>query len=202
VKSASVVGDVMKNYHPHGDSAIYDTLVRMAQTFSMRYPLVDPQGNFGNIDDYRRRRCAIRRLASLASRPSSSATSTRTRSTSRPTTTSAGGSRRPCRHASPTCSSTVPRGSQSGWRRTSPHNLSEVIDGVVAMIDDPEINVERLSKHVKGPDFPTGGIISAAKESARRIARVAAASSCALARTSKSSAGASRPSSSPSSRTA
>ena len=52
VKSARVVGDVMKNYHPHGDSAIYDTLVRMAQTFSMRYPLIDPQGNFGNVDDY------------------------------------------------------------------------------------------------------------------------------------------------------
>src|SRR5262245_22561375 len=87
-KCAFIVGEVMGKYHPHGDSAIYETLVRMAQDFALRYPLVDGQGNFGSIDDDRPRRCATRRHASGHSRPRCSATLTRTPSTSVPTTTS------------------------------------------------------------------------------------------------------------------
>jgi hypothetical protein len=99
-KSAYVTGEVMGKYHPHGDSSIYDTLVRMAQDFSLRYPLVDGQGNFG-------------------SRPSCCATSSPRPSTSPPTTTSPRPSRWSCRRASRTCSSTAPPGSPSAWRRTS-----------------------------------------------------------------------------------
>src|SRR3954464_6688788 len=160
VKSASVVGDVMKNYHPHGDAAIYDTLVRMAQTFSMRYPLVDPQGNFGNIDDYpaAAMRYTEARLARVATEP--------LRDIDADTVDYVPNYDE--RRREPTVlPSRFPNLLVNGAAGIAvgmatnipPHNLSEVIDGVVAMIDEPEINVERLSKHVKGPDFPTGGII-------------------------------------------
>src|SRR6185437_567944 len=86
-KSANVVGGVMSKYHPHGDAPIYDALARMAQDFSLRYPLVDPHGNFGSVDGDPRRRPAIRRRASPRSRWSSSGTSTPRRSTSSRTTT-------------------------------------------------------------------------------------------------------------------
>ena len=118
-KCAQIVGEVMGKYHPHGDSAIYDTLVRLAQDFSMRYPLVDGQGNFGSIDDDPPPRCATPRRASRGWRPRCCATSTRTRSTSCPTTTGAGRSRSCCRRASRTCSSTAARASPSAWRPTS-----------------------------------------------------------------------------------
>jgi DNA gyrase subunit A len=202
VKSASVVGDVMKNYHPHGDSAIYDTLVRMAQTFSMRYPLVDPQGNFGNIDDYpaaamRYTEARLARIATELLRDIDADTvdfapnydERRREPTALP-------SRFPNLLVNGAAGIAVGMATN-----IPPHNLSEVIDGVVAMIDDPEINVERLSKHVKGPDFPTGGIILG-REGIREAYRSGRGRIVMLARTSKSSAGASRPSSSPSSRTA
>src|SRR6187455_1508968 len=160
VKSASVVGDVMKNYHPHGDSAIYDTLVRMAQTFSMRYPLIDPQGNFGNVDDYpaaamRYTEARLARIATELLRDIDADTvdfvpnyDERRRE---PTVL-------PSRF--PNLLVNGAAGIAVGMATNiPPHNLAEVIDGVVAMIDDPDINVERLSKYVKGPDFPTGGII-------------------------------------------
>ena len=124
-KSAATVGDVMGKYHPHGDQAIYDTLVRMAQPFSLRYPLVDGQGNFGS--DRRRpagRACATPRRASRAWRRRCSATSTRTPSTSARTTTSRGASRACCRRGSRTCSSTAPPASPSGWRRTCRRTIS------------------------------------------------------------------------------
>jgi DNA gyrase subunit A len=99
VKCASIVGDVMGKFHPHGDSAIYDTLVRMAQDFAMRYPLVDGQGNFGSMDNDP----AAARRACRRSRPRCCATSTPTPSTSGPTTTSAGSSRSCSRRATRTC---------------------------------------------------------------------------------------------------
>ena len=102
-KSARIVGDVMGKYHPHGDSAIYDAMVRMAQDFSMRLPLIDGQGNFGSMDGDppAAMRYTEARLARLRRR--SSRTSTRTRSTSSRTTTRATGSRRSSRPASRTC---------------------------------------------------------------------------------------------------
>jgi DNA gyrase subunit A len=160
VKSASVVGDVMKNYHPHGDSAIYDTLVRMAQTFSMRYPLVDPQGNFGNIDDYpaaamRYTEARLARIATELLRDIDADTVDFVPNyDERRREPSVLPSRFP--NLLVNGSSGIAVGMATN---IPPHNLAEVIDGVVAMIDDPDINVERLSKLVKGPDFPTGGII-------------------------------------------
>ena len=160
VKSASVVGDVMKNYHPHGDSAIYDTLVRMAQKFSMRYPLVDPQGNFGNIDDYpaaamRYTEARLARIATELLRDIDADTVDFVPNyDERRREPSVLPSRFP--NLLVNGSSGIAVGMATN---IPPHNLAEVIDGVVAMIDDPDINVERLSKHVKGPDFPTGGII-------------------------------------------
>ena len=116
----AIVGDVMGKYHPHGDSAIYDTLVRMAQDFSMRYPLVDGQGNFGSVDDdpaaamrYTEARLAPHR-ARDAARPRRRHGRLRS-----PTTTARRTSRPSCRRASRTCSSTGRRGSPSAWRRTS-----------------------------------------------------------------------------------
>jgi DNA gyrase subunit A len=160
VKSASVVGDVMKNYHPHGDAAIYDTLVRMAQSFSMRYTLVDPQGNFGNIDDYpaaamRYTEVRLARIATELLRDIDADTvnfvpnyDERRRE---PTVL-------PSRFPNLLVNGSA--GIAVGMATNIPsHNLSEVIDGVVAMIDNPEIDVDRLMKHIKGPDFPTNGII-------------------------------------------
>ena len=118
-KSARIVGDVMGKYHPHGDSAIYDALVRMAQDFSMRLPLIDGQGNFGSMDGDppAAMRYTEARLAQAAA--SCSTTSTRTRSISSPTTTNRAASRRSCRRGSRTCWSTAPAASPSAWRPTS-----------------------------------------------------------------------------------
>jgi DNA gyrase subunit A len=160
VKSASVVGDVMKNYHPHGDAAIYDTLVRMAQSFSMRYPLVDPQGNFGNIDDYpaaamrytevRLSRAATELLRDIDADTVDFAPNYDERRRE-PTVL-------PSRFPNLLVNGSA--GIAVGMATNiPPHNLSEVIDGVVAMIDNADIDVDRLAKHIKGPDFPTSGII-------------------------------------------
>src|SRR5919109_1158062 len=160
VKCASVVGDVMKNYHPHGDAAIYDTLVRMAQPFSMRYPLVDPQGNFGNIDDYpaaamRYTEARLSRLATELLRDIDADTvdfepnyDERKR---QPTVL-------PSRFPNLLVNGSA--GIAVGMATNiPPHNLGETTDALVALIDDESLDVERLMKHVKGPDFPTGGII-------------------------------------------
>ena len=155
-KSAATVGDVMGKYHPHGDASIYDTLTRMAQPFSLRYPLVDGQGNFGSIDDDRRPRCATPRrawrIATEMLRDIDADTvdfePNYDESRRQPTVL-------PSRFR--TCSSTARPGSRSGWRRTCRlHRLGEIVDAIVQLIDKPDANVDDLMKHVKGPDFPTG----------------------------------------------
>ena len=159
-KCARVVGDVMGNYHPHGDQAIYDTLVRLAQDFAMRYPLVDGQGNFGSIDDdpAAAMRYTEARLAKLATEM--------LRDIDADTVDFAPNydqSRQeplilPARFPNLLVNGSA--GIAVGMATNiPPHNLSETIDAVVALIDDPEIEVSGLMKHMKGPDFPTGGII-------------------------------------------
>jgi DNA gyrase subunit A len=159
-KSAAVVGDVMGKYHPHGDSAIYDTLVRMAQDFSMRYPLVDGQGNFGSIDDdpaaaMRYTEARLTRLAMEMLRDLDQDTvdfvPTYDGSRQEPLVL-------PARFPNLLVNGST--GIAVGMATNiPPHNLREVTDAVVAFIDDPSISVEGLMAHVKGPDFPTGGII-------------------------------------------
>src|SRR5438067_4794918 len=159
-KCARVVGDVMGNYHPHGDQAIYDTLVRLAQDFAMRYPLVDGQGNFGSIDDdpAAAMRYTEARLAKLATEM--------LRDIDADTVDFAPNydqSRQeplilPARFPNLLVNGSA--GIAVGMATNiPPHNLAETIDAVVAMIDDPSIDVEGLMKHVKGPDFPTGAYI-------------------------------------------
>ncbi len=160
LKCARVVGDVMGSYHPHGDTAIYDTLVRMAQPFSLRYPLVDGQGNFGNIDDYpaaamRYTECRLTRLATELLRDIDADTvdfvPNYDESRKQPDVL-------PSRF--PNLLVNGSQGIAVGMATNIPsHNLSEVIDALVALIDEPAIDVDRLTKHIKGPDFPTGGII-------------------------------------------
>ena len=160
IKCARVVGDVMGKYHPHGNQAIYDALVRMAQPFSLRYPLVDPQGNFGNVDGYpaAAERYTEARLAAMAAEL--------LRDIDQDTIDfipNYDGSERepavlPARF--PNLLVNGATGIAVGMATNiPPHNLSETIDAVIAMIDDADIDVERLSQHIKGPDFPTGGII-------------------------------------------
>ncbi|WP_354699751.1 DNA gyrase subunit A [Paraconexibacter sp. AEG42_29] len=159
-KCAKIVGEVMGNYHPHGDSAIYDALVRMAQDFSMRYPLVDGQGNFGSVDDdpaaaMRYTEARLTRMATEMLRDLDM------------DTVDFGpnydGSRReplvlPARF--PNLLVNGSSGIAVGMATNiPPHNLREVIDATVAFIDDPEISLDGLMEHIKGPDFPTGGVI-------------------------------------------
>ena len=159
-KCAQIVGEVMGKYHPHGDSAIYDTLVRMAQDFSMRYPLVDGQGNFGSVDDdpAAAMRYTEARLARIATEM--------LRDLDMDTVDfvpNYDGSKReplvlPARF--PNLLVNGSSGIAVGMATNiPPHNLREVIDATIAYIDDPEIEVEGLMRHIKGPDFPTGGII-------------------------------------------
>jgi DNA gyrase subunit A len=160
LKCARVVGDVMGSYHPHGDTAIYDTLVRMAQPFSLRYPLVDGQGNFGNIDDYpaaamRYTECRLTRLATELLRDIDADTvdfvPNYDESRKQPDVL-------PSRFPNLLVNGSA--GIAVGMATNIPsHNLGEVVDALVAMIDEPAIDVDRLTKHIKGPDFPTGGII-------------------------------------------
>src|SRR5690242_17479875 len=160
LKCARVVGDVMGAYHPHGDTAIYDTLVRMAQPFSLRYPLVDGQGNFGNIDDYpaaamRYTECRLTRVATELLRDIDADTvdfeSNYDETRRQPTVL-------PARFPNLLVNGSA--GIAVGMATNMPaHNLGEVVDALVAMIDDPEIDVDRLTRHIKGPDFPTGGFI-------------------------------------------
>jgi DNA gyrase subunit A len=160
LKSARVVGDVMGYYHPHGDQAIYDTLVRMAQPFSLRYPLVDGQGNFGNIDDYpaaamRYTECRLTRLATEMLRDIDM------------DTVDFGPNYDESRREPSVLPSRFPNLLVNGSAGIAvgmatnmpPHRLGEVADAVVALIDKPDANVDDLMKHVKGPDFPTGAIV-------------------------------------------
>ena len=159
-KSARVVGEVMGSYHPHGDQAIYDTLVRLAQPFSMRYPLVDGQGNFGSLDDdpaaaMRYTECRLTKLATEMLRDIDMDTvdfvPNYDESRREPTVL-------PARFPNLLVNGSA--GIAVGMATNiPPHNLSEVVDAVVAMIDDPAVSVEALTKHIKGPDFPTGAIV-------------------------------------------
>ncbi|HEY8303682.1 MAG TPA: DNA gyrase subunit A, partial [Solirubrobacteraceae bacterium] len=159
-KCAKIVGEVMGNYHPHGDSAIYDTLVRMAQDFSMRYELVDGQGNFGSVDDdpAAAMRYTEARLARIATEM--------LRDLDMDTVDFApnyDGSRQeplvlPARF--PNLLVNGSSGIAVGMATNiPPHNLREVVAATIAYIDDPSIDVDGLMAHVKGPDFPTGGVI-------------------------------------------
>jgi DNA gyrase subunit A len=159
-KSARVVGDVMGSFHPHGDSSIYDTVVRMAQPFSLRYPLVDGQGNFGSIDDdpaaaMRYTECRLAKIATEMLRDIDADTvdfvPNYDESRREPSVLP---SRFP--NLLVNGSSGIAVGMATNM---PPHRLSEVVDAIVALIDEPEISLEELAKHVKGPDFPTGGII-------------------------------------------
>ena len=159
-KSATTVGNVMGRYHPHGDQAIYDTLVRMAQPFSLRYPLVDGQGNFGSIDDdppaaQRYTEARLSRLATEMLRDIDANTvdfgPNYDESLREPSVL-------PSRFPNLLVNGSA--GIAVGMATNMPpHHLGETIDAVVAMIDNPAIDVEGLMKHVKGPDFPTGAII-------------------------------------------
>jgi DNA gyrase subunit A len=159
-KSANVVGAVMGNYHPHGDSAIYDTLVRMAQPFSLRYPLVDGQGNFGSLDGdpaaaMRYTECRLTKLATEMLRDIDADTvdfkPNYDESRREPTVL-------PARFPNLLVNGSA--GIAVGMATNlPPHNLSETIDAVVAMIENPDIDVDGLMRHIKGPDFPTGGYI-------------------------------------------
>jgi DNA gyrase subunit A len=160
VKCAKVVGEVMGNFHPHGDAAIYDTLVRLAQPFSMRYPLVDGQGNFGNIDGYpaaaqRYTECRLARMATELLRDIDA------------DTVDFGPNYDESRKEPLVLPSRFPNLLVNGSTGIAvgmatnipPHNMGEVVDALVELIDDPAANVEKLTKHLKGPDFPTGAII-------------------------------------------
>src|SRR3954447_12463811 len=159
-KCARIVGEVMGSYHPHGDAAIYDTLVRMAQPFSLRYPLVDGQGNFGNLDDdppaaMRYTECRLARIATEMLRDIDADTvdfkPNYDESRREPTVL-------PARF--PNLLANGSSGIAVGMATNiPPHNLSEVIDAVLALIDDPDADVEKLMTHVKGPDFPTGALV-------------------------------------------
>ncbi|HBT97617.1 MAG TPA: DNA gyrase subunit A [Desulfobulbaceae bacterium] len=160
VKSARIVGDIIGKYHPHGDAAAYDTIVRMAQDFSMRYPLVDGQGNFGSLDgdspaamrytEARMTRIDREIVADLdkdtvdfVANYDNSLTEPAVMPTRFPNLLVNG-------------SSAVAVGMATN---IPPHNLSEVIDGILALIDDPHIEIKELMTLVTGPDFPTAGLI-------------------------------------------
>ncbi|MBN3033960.1 MAG: DNA gyrase subunit A [Bacteroidales bacterium] len=159
-KSARIVGEVLGKYHPHGDTSVYDAMVRMAQTWSLRYPLVDGQGNFGSIDgdspaamrytEARLHRIAEEMLADI-NKNTVDFQLNFDDSLEEPTV----------------LPSRIPNLIVNGGSGIAvgmatnmpPHNLSEVVDGIIAFIENPEIPISGLVKHIKGPDFPTGGLI-------------------------------------------
>src|SRR5262245_13469362 len=160
VKSANIVGAVMGDYHPHGDQAIYDTLARMAQPFSLRYPLVDGKGNFGSIDDdppaaMRYTEARLERLAEEMLRELDA------------DTVEFGPNYDERKREPLVLPARFPNLLVNGSAGIAvgmatnipPHHLGETIDAIVQLIDKPDANVEDLMKHVKGPDFPTGAIV-------------------------------------------
>ncbi|MCT1525790.1 DNA gyrase subunit A [Sphingobacterium hotanense] len=159
-KSARIVGDVLGKYHPHGDSSVYDTMVRMAQNWSLRYPLVDGQGNYGSVDgdppaamrytEARLRKIAEELLADI-NKDTVDFQLNFDDSLTEPTVL-------------PTRIPNLLVNGSSGIAvgmatNMAPHNLTEVIDGTIAYIDDRDIEISELMTYVKGPDFPTGGLI-------------------------------------------
>ena len=155
-KCAAIVGEVMGKYHPHGDVALYDALVRLAQDFSMRYPLVDGQGNFGSVDGDERGRDALHGGApDRRSPPRCSTTSTRRPSTSRTTTTARRSSRRSCPRKLPNLLINGSSGIAVGMATNiPPHHLGEIVDATTALIDDPDLTSDDLCKFVTRPGLP------------------------------------------------
>jgi DNA gyrase subunit A len=159
-KSARIVGEVLGKYHPHGDSSVYDAMVRMAQDFSMRYPLVDGQGNFGSVDadPPAAMRYTEARLARIAEemlvdidKETVDFMPNFDDSLQEPTVLPA---------RLPNLLINGSSGIAVGMATNiPPHNLGEVCDAIVCLIDNPKADIEELSKHIKGPDFPTAGII-------------------------------------------
>jgi DNA gyrase subunit A len=159
-KSAQVVGDVMGGYHPHGDTAIYDSMVRMAQEWQMRYPLVDGQGNFGSMDGdppaaYRYTEARMAAIAddllSDIEKETVDFVPNYDGTKKQPTVLPA---------KLPNLLLNGQMGIAVGMATNiPPHNLTELVDGIVELIDNPEATLDDLMKHIKGPDFPTGGII-------------------------------------------
>jgi DNA gyrase subunit A len=163
-KCAGVVGEVLKKYHPHGDSAVYDALVRLAQDFNMRYMLVDGQGNFGSIDGdpaaaYRYTEARMTKVAEEMlvdiDKETVDFTANFDETTLEPVVLPA---------KVPNLLINGSSGIAVGMATNiPPHNLGEVVDGLVKMIDNPEVTVKELMKKIKGPDFPTGSIIHGRK---------------------------------------
>ena len=159
-KSAKVVGEVIGNYHPHGDSSVYDAMVRLAQPFSLRQPMVDGHGNFGSIDGdpaaaYRYTECRLERLAEEMlvdlEKDTVDMMPTFDESNVEPTVL-------PARFPQLLVNGTT--GIGVGMATSIPtHNLAEVINATVALLDNPKASIEELMRHLPGPDFPTGAII-------------------------------------------
>ena len=160
-KCAGVVGEVLKNYHPHGDSSVYDTLVRMAQTWVMRYPLIDPQGNFGSVDgdppaayrytESRLAEIAESLLADIEEDTVDFAPNYK-ESTTEPTVLPS---------ALPNLLMNGSTGIAVGMATNiPPHNLDEIIEATCAIIERPDITIDEICGIIRGPDFPTGGLIA------------------------------------------
>ena len=155
-KCAAVVGEVLGKYHPHGDTSVYDAMVRLAQPFSMRYPMVDGQGNFGSIDgdSAAAMRYTEAKMTKIAEEMLQDITQDTVvwrdnydQSRKEPTTL-------PTKFPYILCNGTM--GIAVGMATNMPpHNLSEVIDACLALIENPEIDVAGIMQHIKGPDFPT-----------------------------------------------
>jgi DNA gyrase subunit A len=159
-KSALVVGDVLGKYHPHGDSSVYDAMVRMAQDFSYRYPLVDGQGNFGSLDGDGA--AAMRYTEARMTRIASELLYDIEKDTVDFRPNYDGSEKEPS--VLPAKLPNLLMNGQMGIAvgmatNIPPHNMGELVDGVIHIIDNPETNLEELMKFVKGPDFPTGGTI-------------------------------------------
>jgi len=159
-KSARLVGDIMGKYHPHGDSAIYDTIVRMAQDFNLRYPLVDGQGNFGSIDGDNP---AAMRYTEIRMTPLAEEMLADIEKETVDFIANYDDSLREPAVLPSRIPNLLINGSAGiavGMATNiPPHNLSEVIDGLVALIDNPTLTIKELMKHIPGPDFPTAGFI-------------------------------------------
>lgn len=159
-KSARIVGETLGKYHPHGDSAVYDSLVRMVQDFSLRYPLIDGQGNFGSIDGDPS--AAMRYTEARLERITDSVLQDIDKKTVDFVPNFDGSLTEP--KILPAVLPNLLVNGSSGIAvgmatNMPPHNLTEVCNGVTCLIDDPEADVKEIMKHIKGPDFPTGGII-------------------------------------------
>jgi len=159
-KSAGVVGEVLKKYHPHGDSAVYDTMVRMAQDFNMRYPLVDGQGNFGSVDGdpAAAYRYTEARLTKLAEELLADIDKETVDFAPNFDETTVEPSVLPTRVPNLLINGSA--GIAVGMATNiPPHNLSEVVNGLLMLIDNPEVTIPELMTAIKGPDFPTAGFI-------------------------------------------